>query len=52
MKMFARGMNKVFLVSSRTIEPGEELFFDYNFKQRFEWIDAYDKKFLTGSASK
>ena len=40
-------MNRVCLVSARHIEPGEELFFDYHFQKRFDWIETYDRKFLT-----
>ena len=45
---FARGTSRACLVSTRFIKAGEELFFDYNFNKKLDWLDHYNIKFIDG----
>mmetsp|Transcript_27157 Transcript_27157/g.27032 ORF Transcript_27157/g.27032 Transcript_27157/m.27032 type:complete len:146 (+) Transcript_27157:1284-1721(+) len=46
---YVNGDQKVGLYSTRRIEIGQEILFDYNFKKEFKWIEEYKKKFFVNS---
>ena len=41
--------NSAFLLARRNIEAGEELLFDYNYERQFDWLEAYNTKFMTSA---
>ncbi|CDW71140.1 medea [Stylonychia lemnae] len=43
--VFSQGQQRVCLISRRQIETGEELFFDYQFKQDFDWLSDYRQRY-------
>lgn len=40
--------NTIYLEAIRNINAGEELFFDYHFDIKFDWLKEYRNKFLIG----